>query len=229
MSLSLDPALEQTLTAALADPAPHRLEDGNAIRPNYDPELDAERTLRDDSRRVLAKLQLDYAQRYGVASLKIKHHAQLGYVIEAPAAAVERLRSDPDLTLRQGMANGARFTTDELSDLDRRIAEAGERAAARERMVFDHLVKKALANVDALAACADALALLDAAQSAAKLAEAGTWCRPQVTDDDAFLIRTGRHPVVEAALAGQTQFVPNDCDLSPEQRVLLLTGPNMAG
>ena len=72
MSLSLDPALEQTLTAALADPAPHRLEDGNAIRPNYDPELDAERTLRDDSRRVLAKLQLDYAQRYGVASLKIK-------------------------------------------------------------------------------------------------------------------------------------------------------------
>jgi DNA mismatch repair protein MutS len=229
MSLSLDPALEQTLTAALADPAPHRLEDGNAIRPNYDPELDAEQTLRDDSRRVLAKLQLDYAQRYGVASLKIKHHAQLGYVIEAPAAAVERLRSDPDLTLRQGMANGARFTTGELSDLDRRIAEAGERAAARERMVFDHLVKMALANVDALAACADALALLDAAQSAAKLAEAGTWCRPQVTDDDAFLIRTGRHPVVEAALAGQTQFVPNDCDLSPEQRVLLLTGPNMAG
>ena len=66
-------------------------------------------------------------------------------------------------------------------------------------------------------------------QSAAKLAEAGTWCRPLVTDDDAFLIRAGRHPVVEAALAGHAPFVPNDCDLSPEQRVLLLTGPNMAG
>jgi DNA mismatch repair protein MutS len=178
---------------------------------------------------VLAKLQLDYAQRYGVASLKIKHHAQLGYVLEAPAAAVERLRDEPELTLRQGMANGARFTTGKLSDLDRRIAEAGERAAARERVVFDHLAKTTLANADALAACAEALALLDSIQSAAKLAEAGTWCRPQVTDDDAFLIRAGRHPVVEAALAGQTQFVPNDCDLSPEQRVLLLTGPNMAG
>ena len=59
--------------------------------------------------------------------------------------------------------------------------------------------------------------------------KAGTWCRPQVTDDDAFLVRAGRHPVVEAALAGQAQFVPNDCDLSPDQRVLLLTGPNMAG
>ena len=83
------------LTAALADPAPHRLEDGNAIRPGFDAELDAERALRDDSRRVLATLQLDYAQRYGVASLKIRHHAQLGYVIEAPAAAVEKLREIP--------------------------------------------------------------------------------------------------------------------------------------
>ena len=217
------------MTAALADPAPHRLEDGNAIVPGFDAELDAERALRDDSRRVLATLQLDYAQRYGVASLKIRHHAQLGYVIEAPAASVEKLRDFAELTLRQGMANGARFTTPELSDLDRRISEAGERAAARERTVFAHLVQTALAHADALAACADALAMLDAIQSAAKLAEAGTWCRPQVTDDDAFLVHAGRHPVVETALAGHAQFVPNDCDLSPDQRVLLLTGPNMAG
>ena len=107
----------------------------------------------------IATLQLDYAQRYGVASLKIRHHAQLGYVIEAPAAAVEKLRDFPELTLRQGMANGARFTTPELSDLDRRITEAGERAAARERAVFAQLVREALAHADALAACADALAV----------------------------------------------------------------------
>ena len=213
----------------MADPAPHRLDDGNAIQPGFDPELDAERALRDDSRRVLASLQLDYAQRYGVASLKIKHHAQLGYVIEAPAAAVEKLRDIPELTLRQGMANGARFTTPELSDLDRRISEAGERAAARERTVFSQLVQSVLAHADTLAACADALALLDTIQSAAKLAEPGTWCRPFVTDDDAFHVKAGRHPVVEAALAGHAQFVPNDADLSPDQRVLLLTGPNMAG
>ena len=139
-----------------------------SIRPGFDGELDAERALRDDSRRVLAQMQLDYAQRYGVASLKIRHHAQLGYVIEAPAAAVEKLRDFPELTLRQGMANGARFTTPELAELDRRISEAGERAAARERAVFAHLVATALAQADALAACADALALLDVAQSAAQ-------------------------------------------------------------
>jgi DNA mismatch repair protein MutS len=227
--LHVDSDLERLLASALADPAPHRLDDGGAIRTGFDPELDSERALRDESRQVLAKLQLDYAQKYGVAAIKIRHHAQLGYVIEAPAQAVERLREFPELTLRQGMANGARFTNPELSDLDRRIAEAAARAAARERAVFGHLVSASLRHADALAACADALAMLDVVQSAARLAEGGRWCRPLVTDDDAFEIRAGRHPVVEAALAGGAAFVPNDCDLSPERRLLLLTGPNMAG
>ena len=124
--------------------------------------------LRDDSRRVIAQLQLDYAQRFGVASLKIRHHAQLGYVIEAPAAAVETLRAQSGLTLRQGMANGARFHPPELSDLDRRIAEAAERAAARERRgACPRCHAAALDASEALAACAAALAALDVAQSGA--------------------------------------------------------------
>jgi len=228
-ALEGDADLAALLTTALADPAPHRLEDGGAIRAGYDGELDAERTLRDDMRGALAKLQLDYAQRYGVAALKIRHHAQLGYIIEAPAVAVEKLRAHPDLTLRQGMANGARFSNAELADLNRRIVDAADRAAARERAIFAHLVQKTLAKSDAIAACADALARLDVAQSAAKLAENGTWCRPVVTDDTSFTITAGRHPVVEAALAGKAPFVANDCDLAPERRLLLLTGPNMAG
>ncbi|HEX5327244.1 MAG TPA: DNA mismatch repair protein MutS, partial [Acetobacteraceae bacterium] len=229
IALTPDPTLQQTLADALTDPAPLRLDDTPAIRPGFDPALDAERALRDDSRRVLATLQLGYAQRYGVASLKIRHHAQLGYVIEAPAAAVEKLREQPDLTLRQGMANGARFTSPELSELDRRIAEAGERAAARERAVFAHLVQTALDRAEPLAACAEMLAMLDVAQSAARLAQSGTWCRPAVADSTEYYVQAGRHPVVQAALSGQAAFVPNDCDLSPERRVLLLTGPNMAG
>ncbi len=232
-ALAVDPALETLLRAALADPAPLRLDDGGAIRPGYDGELDAERALRDDTRGTLAKLQLDYAQRYGVAALKIRHHAQLGYVIEAPAVAVEKLQAQPDLTLRQGMANGARFSNPELAELNRRIVQAVDRAAARERLVFAHLLRATLAYADALAVCAGALARLDVAQSAAKLAESGKWCRPLVSDDDAFTITAGRHPVVEAALAGpgggHAVFVPNHCDLSPDRRLLLLTGPNMAG
>ena len=230
-ALAVDPGLAGTLAAALAEPAPLRLDDGGAIRPGFDAELDAERALRDDSRRVLAGLQLDYAQRFGVASLKIRHHAQLGYVLEAPAAAVEGLRAFPELTLRQGMANGARFTTPELAALDRRIAEAAERAGARERAVFAVLVRGVLDQAGAIAAAAAALALLDVAQAAARLAEGGSWCRAVVDADGAFALRGARHPVVAAALAaaGGGTFVPNDCDLSPDRRVLLLTGPNMAG
>jgi DNA mismatch repair protein MutS len=217
------------LTRALAEQTPARLEDGGVVRPGFDGELDAHRALRDESRRVLIALQLDFAQRYGVASLKIRHHAQLGYVIEAPAASVEKLRGFPELTLRQGMANGARFTTPDLSDLDQRIREAGEKAAARERAVFDHLMRRVLEHSEVLAACADALSFLDVTQSAAKLAEAGTWVRPSVTETDEFSIKSGRHPVVEGALAGHGVFVPNHCDLSADCRVMLLTGPNMAG
>ncbi len=227
--LHVDPVLAGLLGRALADPLPARLEDGGIVAAGFDGELDAERRLRDDSRRVVAGLALDYAQRYGVASLKIRHHQQLGYVIEAPAAAADKLRAHPDLVLRQGMANGARFGNTELADLDRRIGEAAERAAARERAVFSTLVQAVLAQADAVSRCAEALARLDVLQSCARLAEGGRWCRPAVTDDDRFCIRAGRHPVVEAALGGSAAFVPNGCDLSPERRVLLLTGPNMAG
>jgi DNA mismatch repair protein MutS len=226
--LDVGHALRATLKTSLVETPPARLDEG-AIAPGHDGELDAERRLRDDSRRVIATLQLDYAQRYGVASLKIKHHAQIGYVIEAPSVSVEKLRAHPDLTLRQGMANGARFSSVELSELDRRISEAAERASARERIVLGHLIEQALKISDALAAAADALAGVDVAQSCARLAESGTWCRPTLSDDGAFLVSGGRHPVVEAALAGQAAFVPNDCDLSPDRRLLLLTGPNMAG
>ncbi len=247
-ALHAAPDLHALLTRALADPPPARLDDGGVIASNYDGELDAERTLRDDSRRVVSARQLDYAQRFGVASLKIRHHAQLGYVLEAPTAAVETLRAHPDLTLRQGMANGARFTLPELSDLDRRITDAATRAATRERAVFATLITATLAQSDAIAAAAAALATLDVLQSHARLAEGGDWCRPDITDTDAFCITAGRHPVVQAALAGHPHptragapptarapqastaaFVPNDCDLSPDRRLLLLTGPNMAG
>jgi DNA mismatch repair protein MutS len=223
------PALRDLLRAALAETVPLRLEDGGVIANGYDGELDAHRRLRDDSRRIITQMQLDFAQRFGVASLKIRHHAQLGYILEAPAVAVESLRAFPDLTLRQGMANGARFTHPALSDLDRRITEAADRASAREKRVFATLVAATLAEAAPLAEAAAALALLDVLQSCARLAEGGAWCRPTIEDTESFCITAGRHPVVEAALTGTTAFVPNDCDLSPDRRVLLLTGPNMAG
>jgi DNA mismatch repair protein MutS len=227
------PALAELLGRALADAVPVRLDEGGVIAAGYDGELDAHRRLRDDSRRVISQMQLDFCQRFGVASLKIRHHAQLGYIVEAAGIAVEGLRAHPELTLRQGMANGARFTHPDLSDLDRRITEAADRAAARERLVFAALVGETLACSGPIAEAAEALAHLDVLQSCARLAEGGDWCRPAIEDNEGFCVTAGRHPVVQAALAqdrsASAAFVPNDCDLSPDRRVLLLTGPNMAG
>ncbi len=221
-------ALEASLGRALAADLPARLEDGGVIAAGFDGELDAERALRDDSRRVIASLQMRYAQQFGVASLKIRHHAQLGYVIEAPASVASQLKAQAGLVLRQGTASSARFSTDELADLDRRIAEAAERTARRERLVFAGLAEAALAQ-PALPAIAEALALLDVVQSCAQIAIGGHWCRPVLSDDAAFRLVAARHPVVEAALTRSDRFTPNGCDLSPERRVMLLTGPNMAG
>lgn len=221
-------ALEARLDQALAADLPARLEDGGVIAAGFDPELDAERALRDDSRRVIAGLQNDYAQKFGLASLKIRHHAQLGYVVEVPAATAGRLRERTDLILRQGTASAARFSTEELVSLDRRIAEAAERAAARERLVFATLVRDILDEA-ALPPIAEALALLDVLQSCADLAAGGMWCRPEVGDDASFVLESCRHPVVEAALPRSERFTPNDCSLDPARRVMLLTGPNMAG
>lgn len=227
----LDPAadLADLLARALVETPPSRDGTGSAIRPGFDGELDGERRLRDEARQVVAALQTELAGRYGVASLKVRHHNQLGYVLEAPASAVEKLRGFPELILRQGLASSARYTHPDLSDLDRRIAEAGERADRREAAIIEHLRRLVVERADALASCAEALAMLDALQSAATLAASGRWCVPDLSEDCAFAIERGRHPVVEAALRAGETFIANDADLSPERRLMLLTGPNMAG
>ncbi|MCU4160444.1 DNA mismatch repair protein MutS [Acidiphilium sp. AL] len=228
---ALDPsaALAALLQSALVETPPSRLGEGSSIRPGFDDELDAERRLRDETRQVIAGLQTELASRYGVASLKVRHHNQLGYVLEAPSSAIDALRDFPELILRQGLASAARFSHPELSDLDRRIAEAHDRAAAREALVLDHLLRQVVRHEDRIGACAEALARLDALQSAASLAEIGRWCAPCLTEGTDFVIDAGRHPVVEAALPPGQSYIANDADLSSERRLMLLTGPNMAG
>jgi DNA mismatch repair protein MutS len=230
-ALALDPSadLAQLLRRALVEAPPQRVGEAPSIASGFDGELDAERRLRDDTRQVIAALQTELAMRYGVASLKVRHHHQLGYVIEVPSGAVEALRAFPELVLRQGLAAAARFTQPELSDLDRRIAEAHDRAAAREALILDYLLRQVIAQQEALAGCAAALARLDALQSAASLAQSGRWVAPSLTMDNDFTIEAGRHPVVEAALPPGARYIANDADLSPDRRLMLLTGPNMAG
>ncbi|MBV0913525.1 DNA mismatch repair protein MutS [Anianabacter salinae] len=229
-------ALLQLLGEALVAEPPMLVRDGGFIAVGYDADLDEVRTLRDEGRGVVARMQADYARDTGIGALKIKHNNVLGYFIEVTATHAERMLSPPlneRFIHRQTTANAVRFTTVDLSDLETRILNAGNRAQEIEKRLYDTLKAEIVAHAAGIGAAARALAEIDLAAALADLASGENWCRPQVDDSRAFEIVAGRHPVVERALKRQagTPFVANDCDLGAEDgaAIRLLTGPNMAG
>ncbi|MEM0898986.1 MAG: DNA mismatch repair protein MutS [Pseudomonadota bacterium] len=232
--------VHQQLTAVLDDEVPLLARDGGFVRSGFDNELDEQRKLRDDSRRVIAGLQAKYADETGVKSLKIKHNNVLGYFIEVTALNASAL-SDTDEAKaqyihRQTLANQMRFTTTELAELETKIANAAGRALEIELAIFDKMLAEIVHEADAIRDISDAIFELDVHTSLAELALAEGYCRPLIDDGLAFQIVGARHPVVEQALRKQAAdpFVSNDCDLSPvgsstQGAIKLLTGPNMGG
>jgi len=228
-------SLGRELGAALADDLPASSRDGGFVRAGYVDELDRTRLLRDETRRVIAGLQTGYAGLTGVKSLKVRHNNVIGYHIEVSAQNAAALQT-PELAAtffhRQTIAGAVRFVTAELTELEQKIAGAADRALAIELEIFDRLVRAVAAESTVLSQIAEAAAAIDVAASLAELAERRRYVRPRIDDSTAFDVRGGRHPVVEAVLErdGSGSFVANDCNLTEaEKRVLLLTGPNMAG
>ena len=217
------------LRAALAEDLPLLTRDGGFIAAGHDAALDEYRALRDESRRHVAGLQTKYAEATDVPGLKIRHNNVLGFYIEVTPRHADKLGEG--FIHRQSMANAMRFSTVELGELEAKISQAGDRALALELELFATLSAAVLAEAPAIAGAAEAVAELDVAAAGADLAVAERWCRPVIDHSHAFAITGGRHPVVEAALRAQggASFVANDCDLSPERRLWLVTGPNMAG
>ena len=228
-------SLVERLTRALAPDLPALTRDGGFIATGYAPELDEQRRLRDESKRLIANLQARYARETGINALKIRHNNVLGYYVELTPKQAEGLPNDGTFIHRQTLASAVRYTTVELSDLERQIAAAGDKALALEQQLFQDLVGEVTARADAIGGAARALARIDVAGGLAELAVAEGWTRPVVEDSVVFDVRQGRHPVVELALRqnDDAPFVANDCDLSGESdhagRIWLLTGPNMAG
>ncbi|GFZ82837.1 DNA mismatch repair protein MutS [Elstera cyanobacteriorum] len=222
-----DTGLIDRLDRALKPDLPMLARDGDFIAPDYAPELDYQRSLRDDARRHIAGLQARYVTETGVNSLKVKHNNVLGYFVEVTAAQADKL-SAPFIH-RQTLAGAARFTTVDLADLDAKVSKAGDTALALEQKLFEDLVGEVLARAEPIAATARALAVLDVSAALADLAADRAYARPSLTDGIDFHIDGGRHPVVEALLpGGASGFIANDCDLGTS-RLWLLTGPNMAG
>lgn len=232
--------LENLLSGLLAEELPLLKRDGGFIADGAYAELDEVRALRDQSRRVIAGLQLQYADETGIKSLKIKHNNVLGYFIEVTAGNAGPMTDTPESKARfihrQTMANAMRFTTTELADLETRIANAAGQALVIELEAFTHMTNAVTAAAEAIKAGARALGIIDVAAGLAMLAEEWGYRRPNVDDSRMFAIEGGRHPVVEQALRRQSAgaFIANECDLSPRNggefgALWLLTGPNMGG
>ncbi|ASY54996.1 DNA mismatch repair protein MutS [Sinorhizobium sp. CCBAU 05631] len=237
---ALPAALLERLDSMLAEDLPLLKRDGGFLREGASGELDEMRALRDQSRRVIAGLQLQYCEETGIKSLKIKHNNVLGYFIEVTAGNAGAM-TDTDagrarFIHRQTMANAMRFTTTELAELETKIANAADRALAIELEAFEAMAREVVAEADAIKAAALALATLDVSAGLAVLAEEQNYARPLVDHSRMFSIDGGRHPVVEQALRRRAAnpFVANGCDLSPPDgpeagAIWLLTGPNMGG
>ncbi|MCC8236237.1 DNA mismatch repair protein MutS [Pinisolibacter aquiterrae] len=231
--------LAEALATALVDEPPLLRRDGGFVRAGWSMPLDEARELSADSRRLIARLEGDYVLETGIKSLKIRHNNVLGFFVDTTPAHADKLTKPPlveRFVHRQTLANAVRFSTVELSDLEAKIASAGERALGIENEIFEDLAARVLAAEAPIRAAAEALAILDVAASFAEIADAEGWVRPIVEEGLAFRIEGGRHPVVEQALrAGSGEpFVANDCDLGPRGsetggRLILVTGPNMGG
>ena len=233
-----DAGIATELARALADELPAFRRDGGFVRNGYQAALDEARALRDEARRVIAALQVRYAETTGVKTLKIRHNNVLGYFVDVTAQHGEKLLTAPlngTFIHRQTLAGQVRFTTTELGELEAKIANAADRALALELEIFDALAARVTAASAAIKQAAEALAAVDAMTALAALAIERNYVRPVVDGGLTFLIEGGRHPVVEQALgADGGPFVANDCDLSPPTdatagRIWLVTGPNMAG
>ena len=218
--------LGEELGRALVDRPPAQLADGDAIRPGYDRELDELKDARDGGKRYIASLQAKERERTGIGSLKVGFNRVFGYYIEVTHAHRERVPSDYER--RQTLTGAERYVTPELKEYEAKVLGAEERIGTREAEVVDALRRRVAEAIGRVQATATLLAQLDVWASLADVAERERYVRPEVTRDFTLHLEGSRHPVVERMMPREA-FIPNDVRLDDEGRIVLLTGPNMAG
>jgi DNA mismatch repair protein MutS len=214
------------LTRALVERPPAQLNDGDTIKTGYDGDLDELKAARDGGKQYIAGLQARERERTGIGSLKVGFNKVFGYYIEVTHANRERIPADYER--RQTLTGAERYVTPELKEYEAKVLGAEERIATREAEVLEQLRRYVGAAVTRVQTTAGVLARLDVWASLADVAERERYVRPAVTSDPTLHLEGSRHPVVERMMARET-FIPNDILLDDAGRVVLLTGPNMAG
>ena len=219
--------IKDKIYAAVDPDAPSTLKDGGVIAKGYHPEVDELRSIRDNTKGVLAQLETRLRQETGIPKLKIGYNHVFGYFIEVSNSYKAQV---PESYIRkQTLTTGERYITQELKELENKILGAHERLIALEHRLFNELLESIGAQLDRIQRTANAVAELDVLAALAQVAAENNYCRPTVDESDQLTIVEGRHPVVEQMLKGSL-FVPNDTTLNcGEDRCLIITGPNMAG
>ncbi len=211
----------------LEEKLPATLKDGGVIREGYNAEADELRSLSNGARERMEQLELHYKEEYGIKNLRISYNRVFGYYIEVTKTSLQNV---PDSFIRrQTLASCERYVTEELKELESRIMGAQEQLLRLETEMYTALLEDIAQQSARLLGCANAIATVDVLCCFAVVADAQNYCRPTVDNSSVLLINGGRHPVVEQHI-GNMQFVPNDTKADCGQnRILLITGPNMAG
>jgi DNA mismatch repair protein MutS len=210
---------------AIAEPPAALLRDGGVIAEGFDAELDELRALSVNADAFLLELEQRERERTGIPTLKVAYNRVHGFYIELTRAQAEK--APADYLRRQTLKGAERYITPELKAYEDKVLSARERALAREKLLFEDLLDTLIGHREALQRVAEGMAQLDVLCTLAGRAVQLDWCRPQLSDEPGIDIQGGRHPVVEATL--EAPFIANDTTLTPEQSLLLITGPNMGG
>ena len=221
-------ALSSEIQRAIVDEPPMQIKEGGVFREGWLPELDELRNASTLGRQWIADLQAREIERTGIKSLKIKYNAVFGYFIEITKANVGSVPTD--YHRKQTTVNGERYITDELKRMEDKILGSEERSKALEYEQFIELRGLVLQHLAEIQETAETIAVLDSLASLAETARLFHYTRPVLNETRNLFIRDGRHPVLDQNLTSGERFVPNDITLEPEEsRLILITGPNMAG
>ncbi len=218
--------IAQLLQRSIAPEPPVNTREGGFIADGFDAELDRLRLISTDGQRFLLEYQRREIERTGIPNLKVGFNRVFGYYIEISHSS--RDRAPVDYVRRQTVKNAERYITEELKTYENEVLTAQERAINLEQQLFERVRGEIAQRLPALLRAADAIGQLDCLSSLAELAVQRRFVRPQITDDGRLEIHDGRHPVLDQTLGDR--FVPNDTLMTgPDDRVFVITGPNMAG
>jgi DNA mismatch repair protein MutS len=227
--LPCDQEILTIIDDAINDDAPVNCLNGGVVKLSYHPKVAELSELINESSKLIEKLQTNYRIETGIDNLKISNNNIFGFFVEVSAKSSSRILSDKFIH-KQTMSNAVRYITTELKELESSIINANAFLVSLEQEIFADICSKIMYKAEILSVMSRNLSEIDVACSFAKISYERSYVKPEMLDSLELEIKGGRHPIVELSLkASGKAFVSNDCRFSDEQKILLITGPNMAG